>query len=226
MSAESDYLKWRKKPPVGCVFARLLASRHSDYPQRIETIPTGRTPDRAATDIAQHIDVLVANPDVTAATLLFPDVKSLEHTAQIMLALGNLPHWTVSTNTLQPPPGRPMVTVHIVREIPFGRATCPSEVLVLGPYQEFPPTRRAPITALEMYVGEPRTDDPKTGAPTTKANLAHIEMNLPSHTAFESMWDKTVEGRKRSLGGDDNRAKAKVSFVIPLGMARRLGCAP
>jgi hypothetical protein len=168
MSAESDYLEWRKKPQVGCVFARLLASRYSDYPQHIQTVPTGRSPERIAADVAQRIEALVANPDVTATTLLFPDVESLEHTAQIMLALGGLSHWTVSTGTLQPPPGTPMVTVHIVRQIPFGGATCPSEVLILGPYQEFPPTRRAPITAFEMYVGEPRTEDPKTGAPTPK----------------------------------------------------------
>src|SRR6266851_4655570 len=113
MSAESEYLDWRRQPHVGCVFARLLAARHKDYPQHIETVPTGRAPDRIAADIAQRIDALVVDPGVTAATLLFPDVESLEHTAKIMLALGTLPQWSVTTNTLQPPPGRPMVTVHI-----------------------------------------------------------------------------------------------------------------
>lgn len=226
MSAERDYLAWRRQPAVGCFFARHLATRYADYPQRIVSIPTGRGAHRATTEIAERISAFVGDPDIVAATLLFPGLTTLEETARMMLALKDHPGWSVSTAFLQPPPNREMVTVHVSREIPFGTTTCPSEVLVLGPYKEFPNTRRAPITALEMYVGEPLANDPKTGTPTVKANLAHMELNLPTPTAREKMWDKSIEGRKQSLGGDDNRAKAKVTFVIPVPTARRLGCLP
>lgn len=109
----------------------------------------------------------------------------------------------------------------------FGSSSCPSEALVLGPFEEFPPTRRAPCVGFEIYVGEPRPLDPKTNQPTSKANLAHIEMYLPTHSAFENMWEKTRVRRLASLGGvDDKRAKAKVSFVISPALADELGCSP
>lgn len=226
MTAESEYLAWRKKPPVGCVFARLLSARPKDFAVHVDTVPTGRSPDRIAADIEQRVAGLVATPATSSATLLFPGLTSLEGATRIMLALGGLPGWSVTTTLLQPPPAMDLACVHISRQIPFGNATCASEALLLGPFRHFPPTRRAPIVALEIFVGEPMTHDPKTGAPTVKSNLAHIKMELPSNNAFETMWSKSIEGRMKSLGGDDNRAKAKVAFVIPLAMARRLRCEP
>jgi hypothetical protein len=227
MSAESDYLAWRGKPPVGCVFARLLARRPKGYPQRIETIASGRSPNQVAAYISQRIDAVVADTAIHAATLLFPGLKTLEQTARTMLALKQFPNWSVSTNLLKPPPSLSMVTVHVVRQIPFGTSMCPSEALVLGPFKEFPSTRRSPIVALEIFIGEPLANDPKTGTPTTKANLAHFKMNSLSDAAYDKTWENSIKGRTKSLGGiDDNRAKAKVSFVIPTVMAQRLGYEP
>src|SRR5262249_49743225 len=103
----------------------------------------------------------------------------------------------------------------------------PSEALVLGNFDGFPATRRAPVTALEIFVGVPRAMDPKTGEPSKKANLAHVELVLPTSDAAQNMWDKSVEGRLTSLGGvDDVRAKAKVAFVVSSALAESLGCAP
>src|SRR5215831_8019187 len=144
MSAERDYLNWRRQPAVGCFFARYLATRHADYPQRIVSIPTGRGTARAAAEIADRVSALVVDPHTTAATLLFPGLTALEETARVMLDLKGHLDWSVSTALLQPPPEREMVTVRISRDIPFGARTCPSEVLVLGPFREFPNTRRAP----------------------------------------------------------------------------------
>jgi hypothetical protein len=227
MSLEADYLKWRHQPHVGCVFARLIAGRPADFEQKIERVPSAGPPRRTAGNIARRVNKRVADRNVVAGVLLLPDLVTLEALTKVALALGELPRWTVTTTALENPRAGEMVAVHIVREIPFGDGTCPSEALVLGPFPEFPATRRAPITALELYVGEPRPNDPKTGNPTVKANLAHMELNLETHAAFVSMWDKSVESRLRSLGGgEDSRAKAKVSFVIPTGLARELGCAP
>lgn len=226
MTAESEYLKWRKKPHVGCVFARLLSSRPADFAVHIETVPTGRAPQRIAADIEQRVAALVQATGVSSATLLFPGLTSLELASRIMLSLGQLPAWSVTTSVLQPPPAMDLVCVHIARQIPFGGATCPSEALFLGPFRPFPPTRKAPIAALEIFVGDPMPFDPKNGSPTTKSNLAHIKMELPSATAFETMWENSIKGRRLSLGGDDNRAKAKVAYVMPLAMARRLRCEP
>lgn len=208
------------------MFARHLSIRYADYPQhRIVTVPSGRGPDRTAADLAERISGFVADTSA-AATLLFPGLTTLEDTARVMLALRSHEHWSVTTSHLQPPPARPLVALHAFRQIPFGESTCPSEALVLGNFKELPPTRRAPVTALEMFVGQPRVDDPKTGAPTTKANLAHLSLKLPSPSTWDNMWAASEKGREESLGGPDNRAKAKVTLVMPLTLARRLECLP
>lgn len=209
------------------MFARQLAGKYSDYPQhRIVTVATGRGPERAAADIAARIGAFVGDQSAVSATLVFPGLTTLEETARVMLGLRAHADWSVTTSQLQPPPARPPVALHVSRQIPFGSITCPSEVLVLGNFKEFPNTRRAPVTALEMYVGQPKAEDPKTGAPTTKANLAHLSLNLPTPTTWDRMWTASEKGREASLGGFDNRAKAKVALVIPVTMARRLECLP
>ena len=161
-----------------------------------------------------------------AVAMTFPYLTSLEDVARAMLALGQIPKWVVTATKITPPPTGEYVALNITRQIPFGSGVCPSEALVLGPFDDFPPTRKAPVTALEIYVGAPRPNGPLDDAPTTKANLAHIELNLPSHATFEMMWESSKKGRLDSLGGPDNRAKAKVSLVLPMSMAQLVGCAP
>ncbi len=168
----------------------------------------------------------IQDPAVSAAVILFTDRPSLEVLARAMLELGGRPGWTVTPSPLENNAVGNMIALRVARAIPFGDTFCPSEALVLGPFAEFPPTRRAPIAAFEIYVGVPREFDPKTGDPTTKANLAHMEMNLPTHAAFENMWSISIAGRLKSLGDkEDNRAKAKITLVIPLPLAQQLGCA-
>src|ERR1019366_6806679 len=94
----------------------------------------------------------------------------------------------------------------------------PSEALALGPFDAFPATRMAPVTALEIFVGTPLPLDPKKKTPTTKANLAHVNVTPPlDQTQFAKTWTKSEVARLASLGGvDDCRAKARVAFVVPL----------
>lgn len=100
---------------------------------------------------------------------------------------------------------------------------------MLGDFACFPNTRRAPVTAMELFVGEPLGYDPKTRVPgpVTRANLAHLEVYFATEGARLKAWDDSAAGRTQSLGGiDDPRAKARVTFVIPMDMADALGCAP
>lgn len=226
---EKLYLDWRKGTQIGCFFARMIANHPPRYGHKIETVVFTGNHAQAATEIAVKIDSLIADKSTNTATVLITGINSLEDIARTFLAIHNPPDWVVNTTDLQNTPAGPMVAVHVNKTIPFGAATCPSEGLVLGPFGEFPPTRRSPVVAFELYVGDPRPFDPKTGLiPTTKANLAHVEMNFPTHHAFQKTWDRSVDGRTASLGnnGIDSRAKAKVAFVIPPALAQQLGCAP
>lgn len=225
MSVEKEYLQWRKQSSIGCMFARHIANRPHDFRQKLEVVRTQVIDRRATNNVAKRISRLVDDGSVTSAVLLFPDIKSLETLARVFLPLGHLEGWSVTCTPIQNPKVGALVAVCLSREIPFNGQTCPSEALILGPFDVFPPTRKAPVVALEIYVGEPRETDPKTGEPTKKANLAHIDMGLPTHELFARVWQMSVEGRSKSLGQiEDNRAKAKVTFVIPSALAKRLGC--
>lgn len=210
------------------MFARIIAIRPAAYKQIVESMAPAITPAKSAEQIAKRVEVLVEDKSVVAVALLFPDIATLEGLARIILALGDQPKWTVTAAALENEVVKNTTALRVAREIPFGQTSCPSETLVLGPFNEFPVTRRAPVPALEIFVGEPQPLDPKTGKPTTQANLAHIDARkiLGDH-GFDNVWTKSEQGRKTMLGGvNDIRAKAKVTLAIPTSLARRLDCAP
>lgn len=228
-----EYQQWRRRnPAIGCRFASIIAIAPPRYGQIFEIVPTAATPARIAENIANRVTELLENKRVSAAGLLFPCLTTLEDTARVMLALKEQPKWGVTPTVIQNDVAGDMVAVRIVREIPFGKKACDSESLVLGDFAEFPPTRRSPITAMELFVGEPLKNDPKSGKPTTQANLAHIiDRDAYGHKPYDTVWENTREGRRASLGlsdarRDDNRAKARVTFVMPFPLARRLECLP
>lgn len=83
------------------------------------------------------------------------------------------------------------------------------------------------MTTLEIFVGPPQALDPKDKTPSTKANLAHVLFPAPSQEAFDTVWKNSQRARLASLGGiDDPRAKAKVSFVLPVALAKKMGVMP
>ena len=223
-SARALYADWKRtQRDVGCHFARFIAFRPLAHGQFVEVVNAKSSPARIAASIAQRTAKLVANPKAKAAVLIFPGIASLEDLAKALLALKGRPGWNVSWSPLAHPTAGEFVTVAISRMIPFGATEMPSEGLVFGPFAEFPKTRRAPVAALEIYVGPPRALDPKTQEASTKANLAHLDIDLPD-AALKKMWANSAKGRLKSLDGkDDPRAKAKVSFVLSAALAAKLG---
>jgi hypothetical protein len=175
---------------------------------------------------------LTVEPGVLAVTFVLPNIRALEQLLAMALALPTDPTWHVDVTQLDPPPEMDLAAVKVVRDLPFGNGSLPSEALVLGNFEVFPNTRRAPHTAFEIYVGEPALQDPKDHKPSTKANLAHIDFRDRklinrnyAQKAVDTMWEKSKIGRLRSLSvADDRRAKAKVTFVVPAALARKFGC--
>jgi hypothetical protein len=231
MSAVASYLQWRRGAAVGCVFARAMSHTPSDYGQLVEELPHG-DPAAAATAIANRVQQLIPEPNILAVGFVLPKIETLEELLSMTLTLPKDPAWHVDVGRLDPPPEMDLAVVRVSRDLPFQNGTLPSEALVLGNFAEFPNTRRAPHTVFEIYVGEPAPQDPKEHTPSTKANFAHIDFRDRTlinrdytQDAVDKMWGKSRDGRLNSLGGvDDRRAKAKVTFVVPTALARRLGC--
>lgn len=213
------------------MFARAMSHAPADYGQVVEEIGYAE-PTAVATAVATRVQQLVATPGILAAAFVLPGIETLEKLMAMALALPTDPTWHVDAWQLDPPPEMELAAVRVVRDLPFGNSTLPSEALALGNFGVFPKTRRAPHTAFEIFVGEPAPQDPKDHTPSTKANLAHIDLRDPNlinrdftQKAVDTMWDKSKAGRLSSLGGvEDRRAKAKVTFVVPIALARRLGC--
>lgn len=228
MTVKDRYLQWRRGSAVGCNFARLMAVAHTEYGQRVEVV-AGSSAQTLAGTIDSLVTTHVADHDVEALTILLPETDGLQLLVGIALALAQMPGWTVTPWHEPTAPCGAVVAFGVARGIALANGTIvPSEVLVLGPYDVFPATRRAPVTALEIFVGTPLPSDPKKRTPTTKANLAHVNVSPPlSQKQFSNVWNASIAARLQSLGGiDDCRAKAKVAFVVPLSLATSMGCAP
>jgi hypothetical protein len=222
---DDPYVKWKRGPAVGCTFARFLAGNPDEYKQHKEEIS-----DSAPVDIAAKIDGLVgrlvADDTVVAATLVVPAVKLLSALVEVAMALQSTPCWKVTRTVLSNAPCGPVVAFGMSRDVALADGTIvPSEALVLGPFSDFPATRRSPLTAFEIFVGTPPALD-RHSRPTKKANLDLVSVTPPlSQAAHDNMWDQTIALRLKQLDGiDDCRAKAKVAFAIPMALAEQLGC--
>lgn len=229
MTPKAAYTEWKRKQiDVGCQFAKLIATQPDRYGQSLHVIGASSSPGRIAASVAKSVGELIDNPNVSAAALLLPNVTSLEQFARGVWALGKHDGWAVDKKSLIHPTEGKLVAICVSRIIPATPgAFLPSEILAFGPFDLFPRTRKAPIPAIELFVGVPMALDPKTKQPPTKVNLAHLDVNLPTHRAFEKMWDNSVKGRTRSLDGvDDPRAKAKVSLVVSEEIASSLTVEP
>jgi len=227
----TKYLEWKRtKNDVACRFARYLAINPTQFGQRLEVV---KGADGAA--LAGEIDTLVttfiADPDAVAVTLVLPDVTKARTLVDLALDLSKRDGWTVKRWALARTRGGAMVAFGVARDVQLatGRSV-PSEALVLGPIRGFPATRKAPITALEMFVGVPPELN-RDGKPADKANLADVNVIPPLAQAHhDHMWTSTQRVRKEILGEThgkvDLRAKAKVAFVVSAKLAQSMGCAP
>jgi hypothetical protein len=219
MGAKQDYLAWKKKSKdVGCVFARYMAAKPTQFGQRIEIVSGSRS-----TSVASRIETLVsrfiADSAVSALTLLLPKLTDLAALVDVVHQLERVHGWKVKRWSLPNAAGGAVVAICLTRDVPLGSRTVPSEALILGNFGGFPATRRAPVTALEIFVGPPPSLDRRDGQPTKKANLADVDLGL-QQALHDNMWEGSRRLRLESLGGaDDDRAKAKVAFVVPVALA-------
>ena len=208
------------------MFARMIAFRPSDHRQVVEVVSSSGLPSRVASRIGGRIDQLLGDPRAVAAAMLCPGITTLEALLRTAVALSVAqPSWQLELEPLEQSPIGDALRVRLTCNLTTrAGGQIASEVLVFGNFAEFAATRRAPLTAFELYVGTPLDIDPKTKEPPTKANLAHLDTGV-SRTTFDKMWNATKASRLTSLAGiDDSRAKAKTSFVVPVSLARSCGC--
>jgi hypothetical protein len=222
----SRYLQWKGQPQIGCLFAQALSRKPDGHGQRIDVLNGQK-----GAGLASRIDAIahreLADPESQAATIIIPRVTTLEPLVEMATTLKSMVGWQVEHWIEPTTPTGPIVAFRITREVPIvGGTTVPSEALVMGPFDVFPETRRAPVTAMEIFIATASAKD-IFGRPRDKANLADIVFEPALNpTAFSIMWDRTKKLRGERLADpQDRRARAKVSFVVPLPVAKALGYA-
>jgi hypothetical protein len=206
-----------------------MAAKPKNFGQRVEVV-RANSDDAIAAEIESVVSSSVLDPSTAAAAIILPDLRDLTTLVGVAMALEKDHSWLAPRATVFGTRGGDVVTFGLSRAIPIVgglTATIPSEALVLGDFPDFPETRRAPVTALEIFVGMPPVTDPKTKKPPARANLAHVDIKTVGDGVHANMWKKSISGRLASLqNNDDPRAKARVAFVVPLSLAKTLGCAP
>ena len=212
---EAVYLDWLRRPQVGCIFAQLLARRGNRTGLRT-VVARGTSglgiPRELATQIDQLVEESVDDVSVEALSVLMPQVVDIEKVARIVWELNNLPRWRIETQRRW---RRDLVLVGLRVDI---TARVVAEVLGLGPFQIFPPTRQCPVTTLEIRTKTELARRNRRFKSQLAAHLAAIPVNhILSSDAFGSRFNKyTPALRKRILEGqNDRRAKARVTYSIP-----------
>lgn len=221
-TASTEYVNWKRlNKAVGCLFARLLSNRPAVDGFSIQEVSVVGAPEKVALRIDRIVKQAVGDPSVASLTIVFLGDLDLQKWWLIAKALGSLSEWSLAHETVCCPVGGEFVAVQITHLLERDDGTSvPSEALFLAPFDVFPNTRRSPHPALELYVGTPRPHDAVSGDPISNANLAHLDARLTSEHAFKKMVKNTNRFRRESLSineeEDDLRAKARVTFIVPL----------
>ena len=93
-----------------------------------------------------------------------------------------------------------------------------AEVLGMGPFEFLPPTRRCPITSLEIRVKPDKARRSKTTLGMLAAHLDKVPTgSMLTPRQYQALFARfTPWLKRRILGGEpDARAKAGVTFAFP-----------
>ena len=209
------YLDWLRRGQVGCVFAQLLGRPANRLQMRTVVLL-----EPEVSECARQIDILVHeavdDSRTEAATILLPAVLSSEQLVYLLLAPSDLPSWSIEREA----PWRKRLTLVGMRVQIEGGVW--AEVLGLGPFTFFPPTRQGPITSLEIRTKPKGSKWSKIHPKMRASHLADIKTDDFLSPKRHGILFKTFTPwlRKRVLGGgpEDQRAKAGVTFVVPAAM--------
>lgn len=87
----AKYQEWKQfHSDVGCMFARYMARRPTQFGQRAEVVDE-TTPAGIAADVSTRVGRYVADPETHVVTLIFPNLTSLRSLVDMTRALGSYP---------------------------------------------------------------------------------------------------------------------------------------
>lgn len=210
---DETFHDWVKQGATGCVFAQ-RRSMSPDHAQWLG-IRVNSPPEQRELDGLQS--VLEAASDPQAILLAFPEAVTLESVGELVSAFHEHPAWaceTVPKNAVQPD-GFQEVGIRWL--LPHSKYR--SEAIGFGPFEEFPVTRQAPVTALAF-----RTHPPTEPEKDNRVHLAQMPFDDRESEDWEKFWKRTQELRSDLLNDVlEHAARARVTWRLPESIAAVAG---
>ena len=209
---------WLKRRQVGCVYAQTLNSDPEKYGMAAVIVPDGN--DMRVAQVAELIaeeTSSVENANSEALSILLPGLTDLATFCRLVRALAEENDWQLREVTEHVDPATSVVFALVGIDFVL-KGSVPSAVLGIGPFEEFPLTRRGPVASLELRLKpkDAKRAKKRPGMPLT-SHLAQVPYPEPGRIAREedSMWQQTESLRLAVLGRNDERAKAEVTLAVP-----------
>lgn len=213
----SQYDSWHaNEPQQGCLFARMLASR-MQFVRRNWHVVRGNS-EQAAAQISEYTHAADHDLGISRLTILLPDHRTSTSFAELFAALAMQPSWRVVRIPSQSvaPEFAALGLRYVLTDL-FDGKPIEAEWLGFGDFEPMPPTRRAPVPALEAFLDHTSVQlDPKDPqAAKIRSHLAFLDKPDLSPAKREIMMKRTGVFRLQALGGsDDARAKARVTATV------------
>lgn len=213
---------WHKLGQQGCKFAQFLSLNPLEHGWLISVVNVS-TQDPWEKEIIFNLNKQVSqsirDSNTQALSLIFPLIKSHLDLINLINAFNKLSNWFIEPGDQIEIPGKPPL-INIGIRVALNSEGVLAEVLGFGPFDFFSETRQSPFTEI-VFVTKPKIFPQrfeKMNSDPQKAYLADMPLRMETKVG-EKMWAGTFAHKKKILANfDDPRAKARVTFSVPLSL--------
>lgn len=214
---EQSNLQWIQEGATGCVFSQIIAKRTEQGTFRWkQDIVTGKTGDIASGPMGEEIiektRQALASDECDIYSIVLPDIVTGNKLSELVRFLSQRPPYYVNhvdSGTLYEQDPTLYYGFQLRIDMGEGREAWP---MILGPFEWFPPTRRAPVTEI-IFKNRPIKGNPTT--PWIQIGLDDSDLNLSGKT-FSSVFTQTLEQVAANRQGYNRElSRARIAVVIP-----------
>ena len=219
------FFAWVRTGQLGCLFAVKLAQKPREnlwMPVVIlSALEQGKSLGKLIND---SLDSAAESHE--AAVVIFPDIITASQIVDLINILCDCDsgRWYRTDDGIDPDPTKASSLVGLRWVLPSGESV--NYALGFASIDTMSFTRHSPFTAIFLRIrDEKRTPKHKEDG-KVQVHLADLDSTYTPQSVHDMVWKKTEEYRARLVEKEKSyRAKAKVTFALPLDEAKRL-CKP
>lgn len=208
---------WIKEGNTGCKFSQALVTRVEKGTTHWHSVVDFSTADQMiltekGLSFLEKVKSSIAEGRDELFSSIFPNIRGAADLARLIAYLGSQqPFYILQTDTGMITETNPNIYAGI-----YLRITLPGDMeswpIVLGPYDFFSPSRRAPYTEL-VFRPLPEKHNPRTSVHQIGTDDTYLDV---PETTIERMYDVSErEVRKTRAGYNQKLFRARIGVVIP-----------